>query len=170
MTLLIEFLDERIGLREIDEMQRIGDITLRERAEIQPNGNPAFFLKWWELPAYKLQLPVMPDDAKIRYTYRYGMRDGHAAREGIYEIEGIEMMSVQHGLDTRDGAKISRVMIASGDLAKICQVYEDLRANKLRPTQEWSSSGSIEAPKEPKGEGSGQHTLPPKAATAPRAA
>lgn len=172
MALMIEFLDEEVDLDQIDEWQRDGIIALREKAVIQPNGNPAFFLKWWELPAYKLQRPLMPKGEEIRYTYRYDMRDGHAAREGLYEIEGIEQMSVQHGLEPRDGAKVSRVSIAGPDLKKICQAYEDLRAGQLRPKQEWSSSGSIEAPKETpaKDEGSGQHALPPKAATATQAA
>lgn len=167
MTLLIEFLNERVDLDTIDDWQRDGTITLRERAEYQPNGNPAFFLKWWELPAYKRQLPMMPEGEDILYTYRYDMRDGHAAREGLYEAEGIEEMSVQHGLDSRDGAKVSRVMIASRDLPKIVPTYEDLRAGRLTPKEPWSSASSSEPPKEGKREGSGPIALPPTAATAP---
>lgn len=166
MTLLIEFLNEEVDLDTIDDWQRDGTITLRERAEYQPNGNPAFFLKWWELPAYKRQLPMMPEGEDILYTYRYDMRDGHAAREGLYKAEGIEEMSVQHGLDSRDGAKVSRVMIASRDLRKIVPAYENLRAGRLEPKEAWKSASSTEPPKDKKSEGSGQLVLPTMAARA----
>lgn len=174
MTLLIEFMSKNVDCKQVDEWQRQGRIRLLERAQVQPNGSVGIFLKWFELPGYSEHFPLIPEDieeeGQVRYTYRQSLFDKYRLREGIYRVEGVEHLSVSYGLErTTEGAyPVSRIAVVSESSGLVMDCYEDLRNGKLRPEQEWSTPGLVEAPKSE--EGSGSHPLPPMAVTATKAA
>ncbi|MCC6563356.1 hypothetical protein IT087_00510 [Candidatus Uhrbacteria bacterium] len=174
MPLLIEFTDPNVGLKEIDALQERGRIRLRERAEMQSSGNPGFFLRYVRLPDYLFQAPSIPEElGTLRYSYRSDLRDGGRAPQGMYEVEGIALMTVEQAKDHDLKMIFSRVVIIGEigtSLKTISEAYVALRDGQLRPTKDWSSPGTIAAPAAEKSEGSGSHTLPQKATAATKAA
>ncbi|MCK9361472.1 hypothetical protein M0Q28_04585 [Patescibacteria group bacterium] len=173
MPLLIEFTDPDIDVEDIDDLQEDRRIRLRERAEIQSSGNPGFFLRYAHLPDYLFQAPRLPPDLEVRYSYRSDLRDDGRASQGMYEVEGIALMKVEHAKDYDLKTIFSRVVIIGEigtPLQTISDAYVALRDGKLRPSKDWSSPGTIAAPAAEKSEGSGSHTLPQKATAATKAA
>ncbi len=181
MSLTIEFTEASATLEEISKLHREGRFRLREKPQTLPNGNVGFFLRYARFPAYLFQVPrVFTDHPSfcaeygIRFTYKEEIRDGGSLPEGEYEYgDGIDMMVVQRGKDRDLGEKFSNVEIIGTDLKKICDAFVHLRTGKLKPAKPYSTSpGSIAAPAsaDEKEEGSGEHELPPVAATGMTAA
>lgn len=178
MSLTIEFTVSSVTLDEIRKLQKEKRISLREQPKTLPSGNLGFYLGYARLPAYFFQAPkvfrenpAFCAELGVRFTYREALPEGGKLIEGEYSYgDGIEMMVVQHGKDRDLGEKFSNVEIIGTDLKKIRDAFVHLRSGKLEPTTPYSSSpGTVRAPSvvpsSDKKEGSGEHELPPEAAT-----
>jgi len=177
MGLIVEFTDPTVTREEIDAYIRDGKIPFdRARGhavQIQANGNVAIYVGSASFPGLPRKKLKVPSELQVLYTFRADILDGFQPAEGMYTYgDDIESFSVQRVKDVQLGKVKTAVEIVSTNIERIEQAYSHLRSGKLKPTQDWSSVGTIEAPKaddpETK-EGSGSHPLPPKAAT-PQAA
>jgi hypothetical protein len=178
MGLNIEFIDPQVTREDIDRYIKEKLIRFNPAShELQtlPNGNLAIFVKNVGMPGLETKIngrkdrprPMIPDGLEIMYIFRGDIFE-NPPREGIYSYgEDIESMSVQRVKDVSTGKVKTVVEIRGTNLVRIEQAYNQVRSRKLPPTHDWSSPGTVEAPKaDDNKEPSGSRELPPKAATA----
>ncbi|HVM90692.1 MAG TPA: hypothetical protein VMU11_02240 [Verrucomicrobiae bacterium] len=180
MGLNIEFIDPQVTREDIEryiaEKLIRFDPKLHELVKL-PNGSNAIFVKNVSPPGLNVKVngrdnrrPMIPAGLEVMYIYRTDIFDS-PLKEGIYAYGSeIESMSVTRVKDTQVGKIKTSIEIRGINLERVDQAFNQLRSGKLKPEHDWSSPGTVEAPKneksEPKSEeGSGQHDLPPTATT-----
>lgn len=183
MSLTIEFIDETVTEKEINAYIRERKIPFNpksHRLQTMPNGHVSIFIGFAGVPRLAAKSPKLPSELEVQYIFQSDVDDA-SLREGVYAHgEDIEVMTVQRVFDKRLGKLKSVVEIVGTDLVKIEQAFMHLRSGKLKPTQDWTSAGTVEAPAPTPApsngpsngakEGSGTHGLPPVAATETKAA
>lgn len=175
--LIIEFTDPSVTLEEIRDLAKEGRIRLpsgrMDALKVQPNGCVGIETMIF-VPMLNRKVPKLPKELEVRYTYRQEIVDGIRPNEGVYsyggENGGVEIMVVQRTFDRRLGVPKSVVEIIGTDLNMIEQAYMCLRTGTLKPDQDWSSPGTIEAPAPEAKEDGGQLALPQVAAPETEAA
>lgn len=178
MPLQIEFQREDLTLQEIDNSLKSRGFLIREPIKRMPSGKLGIYIGWAKLPGSLRKLPatkVFPSDWETEFHYHdklYGVEIAQGHYEYGRDSEITIVMDVQVTED--DERRLCYAVNASGkSLEKLSQAFQHLMTGTLRPEKAWSSAGSVEAPvPDAKEEGSGQHNLPPTAATTadPRAA
>ncbi len=174
MPLRIEFLEESLDEEEVSVFLVEKRIRLREAIKRQPNGRLGMFVGWASLPNYVDQAPPFPGEWNPMYFYTDKLYETQL-KEGLYEYGEVRMV-VQLEKDKDLNKLYYEVEVKGHDLQKISHAYNHLRSGKLAPVSDWSSPGSVEAPRAEDDsaddkEGSGQLSLLPlKAATETKAA
>jgi hypothetical protein len=168
MGLIVEFTDPTVTREEIDayiEDGRIPFVPGRHVVQRQANGNVAIYIGGASFPGLARKKLRLPDELQVLYTFRADIFDGYQPPEGMYAYgEDIQMMSAQRVKDVQLGQLKTVVEIVSPSIERIEQAFSHLRSGKLKPIEDWSSSGTIEAPADEKKEPSGSHPVPQTAA------
>jgi hypothetical protein len=171
MPLRIEFYDESLDDAEYRKTMLDRGFRIREPLARQSSGRLGVYIGYARLPSYLDQAPPLPEEWLPRYFFIEKLYDVDL-KQGRYEYADqssavvIDVQKVKDkSVNAKDQPFYFQVDIQGERLAVIVEAFRLLVTGRLKPKEEWSSPGSIEAPKAEAREPSGSHTLPQTAAT-----